>query len=167
MSLYPNLGAVSLRQRCQTLRRVRQGRQTILRSKMHRMSVEDIRKAELCIARNNLEHRRNATGSVSMFPVLESLDLSLGLAVIETVLERDRFLVNGDVCFLVSVPSCVHGFMALCIWQVAREHKNWAGWALLVLFAPTLLASLEILALNCQMPGHSGITQNLIDHAGE
>jgi hypothetical protein len=111
---------------------------------MHRMSVEDIRKAELCIARNNFEHRRNATGSVSRFPVQESLDLSLGLAVIETVLERDRFLVNGDVCFLVSVPSCVHGFVALCIWQVAREHKNWAGWALLALFAPTLLSSLEI-----------------------
>jgi hypothetical protein len=35
-------------------------------------------------------------------------------------------------------------FVALCIWQIAREHKNWAGWALLVLFAPTLLASLEI-----------------------
>jgi hypothetical protein len=73
------------------------------------MSVEDIRKAELCIARNNLEHKRNATGSVSMFPVLESLDLSLGLAVIETVLERDRFFVNGDVCFLLSVPSYVYG----------------------------------------------------------
>jgi hypothetical protein len=59
-------------------------------------------------------------------------------------------------------------FVALCIWQIAREHKNWAGWALLVLFAPTLLASLEIWSeLNCQMPGHSGITQNLIDHAGE
>ena len=45
--------------------------------------MEDIRKAELYIARNNLEHKRNATGSVSMYPVLESLDLSLGLAVIE------------------------------------------------------------------------------------
>lgn len=39
----------------------------ILRSKMHRPGLEDIRRARLCIARNNLPVRRNATGRVSMF----------------------------------------------------------------------------------------------------
>jgi hypothetical protein len=91
------------------------------------MSVEDIRKAELCIAKNNLEHRRNATGSVSRFPVLESLDLSLGLAVIETVLERDRFFVNGDVCFLVSVPSCVYGFCGVAHLAVCEGTQELGG----------------------------------------
>lgn len=71
--------------------------------------------------------------------------LSLGLAVIEMVLERDRFLANGhgSVRLLVSVAWYVYGFVALCIWQAAREHKNWARWALLILFATTLPASLE------------------------
>lgn len=71
--------------------------------------------------------------------------LSLGLAVIETVLERDRFLANGqgNLRLLVSVAWYVYGFVALCIWQAAREHKNWARWALLILFATTVPALLE------------------------
>jgi hypothetical protein len=70
--------------------------------------------------------------------------LSLALAVIETILERDRFLAENDnVRLLVSVAWYVYAFVALCIWQAAREHKNWARWALLVLFAATLPASLE------------------------
>jgi hypothetical protein len=133
------------------------------------MSVEDIRKAELCIARNNLEHRRNATGSVSRFPVQESLDLSLGLAVIETVLERDRFLVNGDVCFL-GIRS------ELCLWFLWRSASGRSRGNTRIGRVGLCSSSLRRhfshswksgLTLNCQVPGHSGITQNLIDHAGE
>ena len=71
--------------------------------------------------------------------------LSLGLAVIETVLERDRFLANGhgSVRVLVSVAWYVYGFVALCIWQTARERKNWARWVLFILFVATVPALLQ------------------------
>lgn len=64
----------------------------------------------------------------------------------ETILEWDRFVANGhgNLRLLVSVAWCAYAFVALCIWQAAREHKNWARWTLLILFAmtvPTLLES--------------------------
>jgi hypothetical protein len=86
---------------------------------------------------------KNLPSNVARFEQL--MYLSLGLAVIETVLERDRFLANGhgSVRLLVFVAWYVYGFVALCIWQAAREHKNWARWALLILFATTVPALLE------------------------
>jgi hypothetical protein len=85
--------------------------------------------------------QKNLPSNVARFEQL--MYLSLGFAVIETVLERDRFLANGDVRLFVSVAWYVYGFLALCIWQAARERKNWARWALLILFAATLPACLE------------------------
>ena len=86
--------------------------------------------------------RKNLPSNVARFEQL--MYLALGLAVIETILERDRFLAqNGGVPLLVSVAWYVYGFVALCIWQAARERKNWARWVLLILFAATLPASLE------------------------
>jgi hypothetical protein len=86
---------------------------------------------------------KNLPSNVARFEQL--MYLSLGLAVIETALERDRFLANsnGNVRLLVSVAWYVYGFVALCIWQAPREHKNWARWALLIVFAATFPASLE------------------------
>lgn len=90
----------------------------------------------------SLSVQKNLPSNVARFEQL--MYLSLGLAVIETVLERDRFLAqNGSVRLLVFVAWYVYGFVALCIWQAAREHKNWARWALLILFATTVPALLE------------------------
>jgi len=71
--------------------------------------------------------------------------LSLGLAVIETALEWDRILAaaHGSVRVAGFVVLYLYGFLALCIWQAAREHKNWARWVLLILFAIALPASFQ------------------------
>ena len=36
-----------------------------------------------------------------------------------------------------------YAFLALCIWQAAREHKNWERWVLLILYAIALPASVQ------------------------
>jgi hypothetical protein len=33
------------------------------------------------------------------------------------------------------VALYVYGFVVLCIWQAARERKNWARWMLFIFFA--------------------------------
>lgn len=70
--------------------------------------------------------------------------LSLGLALVETALEWNRIFaeVHGNVRFAVFVVY-FYTFLALCIWQAAREHKNWARWVLLILYAIALPASLQ------------------------
>ena len=53
---------------------------------------------------------------------------SLGFAVIETILEWDRFLANGhgNLRLLVSVAWYAYAFVALCIWA-SREGTQELG----------------------------------------
>jgi hypothetical protein len=69
--------------------------------------------------------------------------LSLGLALIETALEWNRILANaqGSVRLAGFVTLYVYAFLALCIWQAARERANWARRVLLILFAIALPAT--------------------------
>jgi ribosomal protein L37E len=70
--------------------------------------------------------------------------LSLGLSLIEAPLESNdwnRLVADtGSPYFAVFAASFICAFAAL-IWQAAREHKNWARWVLLILFALSLLAT--------------------------
>lgn len=71
--------------------------------------------------------------------------LSLGLALVETALEWNRILADahGSVRLAGFVALYLYAFLALCIWQAAREHKNWARWLLLIFFAMVLPASVQ------------------------
>jgi hypothetical protein len=104
------------------------------------LSCQDLVVEDRCV---EVSVQKHLPSNVARFEQL--MYLSLGLAVIETILERDRFLANGhsSLRLLVSVAWYVYAFVALCIWQAAREQKNWARWALLILFATTLPALLE------------------------
>ena len=75
--------------------------------------------------------------------------LSLGLSLVtfglrlvemhEMPLEWNRFVALasriGGVRVLVWVYAVFLAFMVLLIWLVARQHKSWARWILLVMFA--------------------------------
>jgi peptidoglycan/LPS O-acetylase OafA/YrhL len=47
---------------------------------------------------------------------------------------------HGSVRIAGFVTLYFYAFLALCIWQAARERKNWARWILLILFAIALPA---------------------------
>ena len=70
---------------------------------------------------------------------------SLGFAVIETILEWDRFLANGhgNLRLLVSVAWYAYAFVALCIWASREGTQELGAWTLLILFAMTVPALLE------------------------
>lgn len=59
--------------------------------------------------------------------------LSLGIGVIVAALQWSRNVAMAGTGFVLFVQAFVLAFMALFIWLVARRHKNWARWFLLVI----------------------------------
>jgi hypothetical protein len=64
--------------------------------------------------------------------------LSLGIGLIESALQWSQNVTQanafGGAGFVLFVQAFVVVFMVLFIWLVARRHKNWARWLLLVIF---------------------------------
>jgi hypothetical protein len=87
---------------------------------------------------------RSLPSNVARFEQL--MYLALGLAVIETALEWNQIFAaaHGSVRLAVFVALYFYAFLALCIWQAAREHKNWARWILLIFFAIALPPSVRL-----------------------
>jgi hypothetical protein len=81
--------------------------------------------------------------------------LSLGIGAIVTMLRWNQTVALagpvGGASFVLFVDTFVLAFMVLFIWLVARRHKNWARWSLLITFILGLPAGL--LALG-SMPFH-------------
>jgi len=92
------------------------------------------------VAADEVSVQKNLPSNVARFEQL--MYLSLGLALVETALEWNRILADahGSVRLAGFVMLYFYAFLVLCIWQAAREHKNWARWALLILFAIALPA---------------------------
>ena len=63
--------------------------------------------------------------------------LSLGIGVITSALRWSELVALGGPLgganAMIFVLAFVFAFMALFIWLVARRHKNWARWFLLIL----------------------------------
>jgi len=91
----------------------------------------------------NRSVRKHLPSNVGRFQQL--MYLSLGLSLIEAPLESnewDRLVADtGSAYFAVFAALFIYAFAVLLIWQAAREHKNWARWVLLILFALSLLAT--------------------------
>ncbi len=83
--------------------------------------------------------RKHLPSNVGRFEQL--MYLSLGLSLIETPLEWNQLVADTGAGFAVFGALFVYGFAVLLIWQAAREHKNWARWVLLILFALSLPAT--------------------------
>jgi hypothetical protein len=79
---------------------------------------------------------KHLPSNVARFELL--MYLSLGIGVIVSTLQWSQTVAMsaplGGAGFAIFVQAFVLAFMVLFIWLVARRHKNWARWLLLILF---------------------------------
>ncbi len=71
--------------------------------------------------------------------------LSLGLGLVEAPLEWNRFVAHfeGSASGAAFTLFLSYAIAVGLIWAVARQHKNWARWTLLILASVSLLLSIR------------------------
>jgi hypothetical protein len=102
---------------------------------------------------------RELPSNVARFEQLMYLSLGIGLIVAAlrwnySVSQASRV---GGVKFVLLIQGFVFALLVLLIWLVARRHKNWARWFLLVIFILGIPSYVKILEEMLQSNTIAGI----------